>query len=110
MDDKLWEDFSLICEKIFELKTLDIQLSKFYKGDKKSVQDVLKFKIKELQNSIKKEEHKLKTVENNLGSFRLNISSKKIENQFLSKDKNIERKIDVKKELLNDLKEQFKKA
>ena len=107
--DALWDEFSLICEKIFEFKTLDIQVSKFFKGDKSVKSEVLKFKIKELQNSLKKEEHKLKTVEDNLGSFRLNISSKKIENQFLSKDKNIERKLEVKKALITTLREELAK-
>lgn len=107
--DELWDKFSEICERIFELKTLDIQLGKFFRGNKEDKTEVIKFKIKELQNSVRKVQQQLKTVEDNLGSFRLNISSKKIEKQFLSKDKNIERKLVVKQDLINQFKEELKK-
>ena len=46
-------------------------------------------------------------VEDNLGAFRLNISSKKMESKFTSHDKVAERKIEVKNKILNEIKNQL---
>lgn len=101
-NNKLWDEFSALGDEFFEKKTLDMQVSKRkITGEV----DILKFKIKLMKDAIFNEKKKLQTVEDNLGSFRLNISSKKIENMFTNQDKSGERKIEVKNKILAELKD-----
>lgn len=100
--DRLWHEFSAVCEEFFERKTLDIQSQKRMKSKNES--EVLKFKIQLLKDSIRSEKKNLQTVEDNLGAFRLNISSKKMENLFTNQDVGANRKLEVKEKILMELK------
>ena len=104
MHEQLWDEFSTICDEFFEIKNLDTIIKKRKISNE---YNVILFKINYLKDNIKKEKKKLQTVEENLGVFRLNISSKKVENMFVNQDKNTERKIIVKNKILKNLKEQL---
>ena len=106
-NEVLWGEFSMLCDEFFERKALEIESIK--KGKGKKAEEVLKMKIQYLKDSIKNDKKNIQRVEENLGAFRLNISSKKMENLFINQDKNKERKVIVKEKLLLELNNELEK-
>lgn len=102
--DSLWEEFSKIGDEFFVHKSM--QRSVVAKKDTPE-RDMLKAKIKWLRDAIKYEKKDLKTVEENMGAFRLNISSGKMKNLFQNQDKSMERRLEVKEKMIEQLQQKL---
>lgn len=102
--DSLWEEFSKLGDQFFILKSME-RVVAAKKGTPES--DIVKAKIKWLRDSVKYEKKDLKTVEENMGAFRLNISSGKMKNLFQNQDKSMERRLEVKEKMIEQLQQQL---
>lgn len=102
--DRLWEQFIVACDKIFELSSLEHYLRKKNLANKATPEEQNQARIQALRDFIKSDKQELEVLETNLGRLADTPGNEAFRSMLQGKIKNFSRKIKTKQELIDLLK------